>query len=207
MTAPSRLRLLTAAALIALATGCETAGSIGEPTAATLSLRGKIGAGMADQLAALMPRTRAGRLTIHLASGGGDFGTALKMAQRLEALPHSTAIVTQECDSACVIIFVAARERLVDRDAVFAVHRPQCTAPGLRGLPCRVFWEPWASTEFHWRIARVSRPWADYLDAQEPPAFARRGADSVRVTGEQLIAFGAATALPPTPRHAALGLR
>ena len=201
-----RLRLLLAAALIALPTACQTAGDFDAAPPAELSLNGKIDAEMADQLAELVPaKPTPGRLTIHLSSGGGDFGAALKIAQRLEALPHSTAVVTRECDSACVIIFVAARERLVDRNAVFAVHRPQCTVPGLLGMPCRVFWEPWARGEFRARIARVSRPWADYLDGQEPPAFARSGADSVRVTGAQLIAFGAATPLPA--RRVALGRR
>jgi hypothetical protein len=205
MIARRRPRLLVAAALIALATACETAGNLDDGPPAVLTLRGKISADMADQLADLVPSR--GRLTIHLASGGGDFGTALKIAHRLEVLPNSTAVVMRECDSACVIIFVAARERLVDRNAVFAVHRPQCTAPGLLGLPCRMFWEPWARREFRERIARVSRPWADYLDAQEPPAFARSGADSVRVTGNQLIAFGAATPLARGAMRTELGDR
>jgi hypothetical protein len=200
MTRASRPRRLIAAALIALATGCQGAGDFEPWPATVLSLHGKIDAEMADQMAALVPAGAAARgLTIHLASGGGDFSAALEIARRLAALPHSTALVTRECDSACVIIFVAARERRVDRDAVFAVHRPRCTAPGLFGLPCRVFWEPWARREFHARIARVSQPWADYLDGQQPPAFARSGADAVRVTGAQLIAFGAAVPLAATP--------
>jgi len=198
-------RLLAAAALAMLAGACQTVATVDQPEGAVLALRGPIRARTVDQLTRLVPTTPPdGRLVIALASGGGDFMSALEIAHRLEAIPHSTAVVTRECDSACVVIFAAARERLVARDAVFAVHRPVCTTAGLLGLPCRVFWEPWARREFHARIARVAPRWADYLDAQDPPAFARSGAAAVRVTGSQLIRFDAAAPLTRDAMHLAL---
>ncbi len=188
---PLWCRLIAALALTAATAACETVATVEEPPPTVLSIRGKIGAAMIDQFSTLMPNG-AGGAVVYLSSGGGDFETALQIARRLEALPRSTAVVTRSCDSACVLIFLAARERLVDRAAVISVHRPQCNEPGLLGLPCRLFWEPWARTEFHPRIARASPRWAAYLDSQDPPAFERSGIDFVRVTGEQLIAFGAA---------------
>ena len=121
-------------------------------------------------------------------------------------------MVSRVCDSACIVIFAAARKRLVDGNAVFGVHSPQCgTTEGLLGLSCRMFWEPWARGEFHARVTHVSPRWAAFLDAQAPPAFNRAGADLVRVTGTQLIAFGAEaypakaeTPLTDGPRLAAL---
>jgi hypothetical protein len=187
-------RLIAALALAATA-GCETTATttaVVDAPPAVMTIRGKIGPTMIDQLDRMMPERPAGGAVVYLASGGGDFAAALKIAGRLEALPSSTVVVTRSCDSACVLIFLAARERLVDPAAVVSVHRPQCSVTGLLGLPCRVFWEPWARSEFHQRIARVSPRWADYLDSQDPPAFERSGADFVRVTGAQLIEFGVA---------------
>ncbi|MBI3514274.1 MAG: hypothetical protein HY060_09465 [Proteobacteria bacterium] len=185
-------RRLAALALAAATASCETVATVDDAPPTMLSIRGKISAGMIDQFATLMPNG-AGGAVVHLASGGGDFDTALQIARRLEALPRSTAVVTRSCDSACVLIFLAARERLVAPAAVISVHRPQCIVSGLPGVLCGLFWEPWARAEFHARIARVSPPWAAYLDDQDPPAFARHGADFVRVTGAQLIAFGVAS--------------
>jgi len=119
-------------------------------------------------------------------------------------VPRSTAVVTRECDSACLIIFAAARERLVEGIAVFGAHSPECTEKGLLGLPCRIFWEPWARQELHDRVAHASPSWSAYLDAQEPPAFLRAGADLVRVSGDQLIGFGAAAKLTHGAMRAAL---
>lgn len=196
---------LTALAVLGWLTGCTTVASVPDPAPATLSIRGKINADMLDQLHRLVPADGAtGRAVVYLASGGGEFHTALKIARWLESVPDSTAVVSRVCDSACVVIFAAARTRLVDGNAVFGVHRPQCTTEGLPGLPCRIFWEPWARSEFQSRVARVSPRWAAYLDAQDPPAFERIGADSVRVTGAQLIAFGAATPLTTTAMKTAL---
>lgn len=205
--------LRPAAILLALsvlaAAGCAPvanppSASAPEGPQATLSIRGKIKSEMLDQLALLAPQGGTGRAVVYLASGGGEFQTALKIADWLEQIPDSTAVVTRVCDSACVVIFAAARTRLVDRDAVFGVHRPQCSEEGLLGLPCRLFWEPWARSEFHARVARISSRWAAHLDAQDPPAFARAGADFVRVTGAQLIAFGAAAPLTGATMRAAL---
>ena len=202
----TRARVLLTAAVLALVAGCETTADLDPPVSASLSLRGRIDRETAAQFERLLPSDPiAGRAVIHLASGGGHFDSALKIARRLEAVPHSAAVVTRECDSACVLIFLAAHERLVERGAVFAVHRPQCTREGLAVLACRLFWEPWAKAEFHARIARVSPAWADYLDRQEPPAFAREGADAVRVTGAQLIGFGAAAPITRTAMRTALG--
>jgi hypothetical protein len=205
MIASHRPRLLFAAALLALIGGCQSASTLEGTGPTVLSIRGKISSETGDRLERQIPTgAGGGRAVLYLASGGGDFETALRIAHRLEAMPHSTAVVTRECDSACVVIFIAARERLVDRDAILAVHRPLCVQEGLAGLPCRLFWEPWARSEFHARIARVSPRWADFLDRQDPPAFERAGADFVRVTGDQLIAFGAAAPLEPGTRHTAL---
>jgi hypothetical protein len=215
MAFPRTASLLLALTLIGAAVGCTPVSLTPIPTTptsstpdnppATLSIRGKIRSEMLDQLALLVPPGEpAGRAVVYLSSGGGEFHTALKIARWLESVPESTAVVTRVCDSACVVIFAAARTRLVDRDAVFGVHRPQCSTDGLLGLPCRVFWEPWARGEFHDRVARVSPRWAAYLDAQEPPAFARAGADFVRVTGAQLIGFGAAAPLTIATMRAAL---
>ena len=188
-------RLAVVAALVATA-GCEstatTTATLEDPAPAVVSIRGKIGAPMIGQFDHMLPNGAPGGAVVYLASGGGDFAVALKIAQRLEALPSSTAVVTRGCESASVVIFLAAHQRLVAPTAVVSVHRPKCTADGVIGLPCRVFWEPWARREFHERIARVSPRWAEYLDSQDPPAFERSGAEFVRVTGAQLIAFGVA---------------
>ena len=191
------VRRLAVAAALAATAGCEstatTTATVDDTPPTMMSIRGKIGAPMLAQFDHMLPNGAPGGAVVYLASGGGDFATALKIAQRLEAMPSSTAVVTRGCDSACVLIFLAARERLVDPTAVVSVHGPQCTVSGVLGLPCRVFWEPWARREFHERIAKASPRWADYLDSQDPPAFERRGAEFVRVTGAQLIAFGVAT--------------
>ena len=197
-----RLFLLIALALLA---GCAASGSAPEQPPATLSIRGKIKPALLDQLALLMPPDAPPRrVVVYLASGGGEFHTALKIAQWLERIPDSTAVVSRVCDSACLMIFAAARKRLVDGSAVFGVHSPQCTTDGLLGLSCRMFWEPWARGEFHDRVRHASPRWAAYLDAQEPPAFGRSGADLVHVTGAQLIGFGAASPLNGTTLRAAL---
>src|SRR5262245_46212186 len=138
---PARaLPLLLALAL--LATGCAAVPPAPAGPPATLSIRGKITADMLDQLALLVPPDEIPpRAIVYLASGGGEFNTALKIARWLERVPDSTAVVTRVCDSACVVIFAAARNRLVQREAVFGVHRPQCSDESLFGLPCRLFWE------------------------------------------------------------------
>jgi len=189
----------------ALLTACASARPSPEGPPAHLSIHGTIQPRMIDQLAFLYPPDRLpGRVVVDLASGGGDFDTALRLARWLEQVPRSTAVVTRECDSACLIIFTAARERLVDRSAVFGAHAPTCALQDLPGLPCRLFWEPQARDELHDRVAAASPRWAEYLDTREPPAFERRGAELVRVTGDQLIAFGAATPLTRGALSAAL---
>lgn len=196
-------------ALLGPVTACETASEAGaglaEEQPVQLSIRGHITPKTLDQLGLLFSlESTPSRAVVYLASGGGDLDTALTIARWLERVPRSTAIVTRECDSACLVIFAAARERLVSGDAVFSAHGPECTAKGLLGLPCRLFWEPRVRDELHDRVARISPPWIDYLDGQTPPAFARRGADFVRVTGDQLIAFGAAAPLNRGTMRAAL---
>jgi hypothetical protein len=198
-------RLPSVLIALALLGGCATSGSDPEPPPATLSIRGKIKPELLDQLALLVPPDAPpGRVVVYLASGGGEFHTALKIAQWLARIPDSTAVVSRVCDSACVVIFAAARKRLVDGGAVFGVHSPQCTTDGLLGLSCRMFWEPWARGEFHARVTHASPRWAAFLDAQDPPAFGRTGGDLVRVTGAQLIGFGAAAPLNGTTLRAAL---
>jgi hypothetical protein len=194
--------LLAALAWLAGCTGAPSVGGLGSGELVSdgppvqLSIRGRITSEMVEQLAPLLPPHGAPpRVVVYLASGGGDFDAALAVARWLERVPRSTAVVTHECDSACLIIFAAAQERLVDGRAEFGAHGPECLTKGLLGLPCRIFWEPWARTELHDRIARASSPWIAYLDRQAPPAFDRSGADLVRVTGDQLIGFGAATKL------------
>jgi len=180
-------------------------GLVSDGAPVQLSIRGRITSQMVEQLAPLFPPHGAPpRAVVYLASGGGDFEAALAMARWLERVPRSTAVVTHECDSACLIIFAAAQERLVDSRAEFGAHGPECLTKGLLGLPCRIFWEPWARAELHDRIARASAPWITYLDQQAPPAFDRSGADLVRVTGDQLIGFGAATPLTHSTMQAAL---
>jgi hypothetical protein len=197
-------RLLPLLIALALLGGCVSSAGEPEPPA-TLSIRGKITPELLDQLALLVPQDAPPqRAIVYLSSGGGEFHTALKIAQWLERVPDSTAVVSRVCDSSCVVIFAAARKRLVDGNAVFGVHSPRCTIDGLLGLTCRAFWEPWARSEFHARVTHISPRWAAYLDAQEPPALAREGADLVRVTGSQLIAFGAAAPLNSVTLRAAL---
>jgi hypothetical protein len=192
-------------ALTLLVAGCAVVPPAPAGPPATLSIRGKITTAMLDQLALLVPPDAVpARAVVYLASGGGEFDTALEIAHWLERVPDSTAVVTRNCDSACVVIFAAARNRLVERDAVFGVHSPRCSDESLFGLPCRIFWEPWARGEFRARLAGASPRWAGHLDAQEPSAFTRAGTDFVRVTGAQLIDFGAAAPLTGTSLRAAL---
>ena len=176
-----------------------------DPPPAALSIHGPITRRTADQLALLFRDERMPtRVVVQLSSGGGDFDTALRLARWIEGVPRSTVVVTGACDSACLMIFAAARERLVGPHAEFGAHGPRCNADGLLGLPCRLFWEPWARRELHDYVARASRDWVRYLDAQAPPAFERSGADFVRVTATDLIAFGAATSLDRSQLRAAL---
>jgi hypothetical protein len=212
MTASCRFRSIVFALLAAVA-GCTPTppasdGSSDAPSdgsSVQLSISGRITPEMIDEMAPLFPpHGTPPRVVVFLASGGGDFGAALTMARWLENVPRSTAVVTSSCDSACLIIFAAAHERLVDRRAVFGAHGPECNPKGWFGLPCRIFWEPWARAELHDRVARASPSWIAYLDDQEPPAFQRSGADFVRVTGSQLIGFGAAAPLTRGTMQAAL---
>src|SRR5690349_1751777 len=114
---PSRLLSLLIA--LALLGGCVSSAGAPEPPA-TLAIRGKITPALLDQLALLVPQdTPPNRAVVYLASSGGEFHTALKIAQWLERVPDSTAVVSRACDSACIVIFAAAHKRLVDGNAVF----------------------------------------------------------------------------------------
>ena len=200
-------------ALLAVVAGCAPAPPASDASSdapsdgssVQLSVSGRITPRMIDDMAPLFPpHGTPPRVVVFLASGGGDFGAALTMARWLENVPRSTAVVTSSCDSACLIIFASAHERLVDRRAVFGAHGPECNIKGWLGVPCRLFWEPWARAELHDRVARASPSWIAYLDDQEPPAFVRSGTDFVRVTGSQLIGFGAAAPLTRGTMQAAL---
>jgi membrane-bound ClpP family serine protease len=196
---------LLALAVTAGLAACAKAPPADDPPPAALSIRGPITPRTVDQLALLFRDERPPtKVVIQLSSGGGDFDTALRLARWIESVPRSTVVVTGACDSACLMIFAAARERLVGPHAEFGAHGPRCNADGLLGLPCRLFWEPWARRELHDYVARASRDWVHYLDAQTPPAFERSGTDFVHVTGADLIAFGAATSLTHSQLRAAL---
>ncbi len=61
---------------------------------------------------------------IHITSFGGLVDQALEAASLIEDRPGLTVIARNLCDSACIIVLMAADNRIADRDMMLGFHRP-----------------------------------------------------------------------------------
>lgn len=91
---------------------------------AELEFRGQIRPGAAAALRRALAGPARGARVLHLTSPGGLLGEAHAMAA-LVRWYRLTTYVRSECISACPLVFVAARERVLREGARLGFHRPR----------------------------------------------------------------------------------
>lgn len=152
---------------------------------AAVLVRGRIDFGLTAEVRARLDAHPAVR-AVHLNSPGGVSVEAHRL-HRLLAARGVTTVVREQCASACVIVLMAGRERLLAGDARVGVHRPHVAGEELPGLLA-----PRA-------LRRVREEW---IAAGMPPAFVDRALQVParamwHPTPEELLAYRVVTGLVP----------
>ena len=128
---------------------------------ATLILRGRIGAGSANALQAVLDAT-SNTTTLVLDSPGGRMTEATDIAARVKQRHLDTAVVNQ-CFSACTMIFMAGAHRSATPTAILGFHQPFIAGQGRVGQ--------WVSTQHmreYYRSAGLRDWFVDRVIATQP---------------------------------------
>lgn len=155
---------------------------------------GMIGHGFADAMTQALadhPRVR----TINLASGGGFGHEAIKAAREVARRGLDTR-AAGECNSACTMIFLAGRERILGGYGALGFHAPSSALK-------------WSAEQQHMRAQAYE---AELVTAGIAAAFARRAATTPHEsiwhpTADELVTAGVVTKLDTEPAAAEIILR
>jgi hypothetical protein len=101
------------------------------PNRSEIYIRGAIGPGFAQELRHLLAQEPTARRIV-ITSTGGFIKEALKVALLLEK-SDSDIVARETCNSACILILLAAQKRYADWDMAFGFHIPVQLLPDSNG--------------------------------------------------------------------------
>ena len=99
----------------------------------TLTIKGLIGPGLASEVSKQL-RSNAAIKTVAINSAGGLIDEAMKIALEIKHHGGLTTKVVDECNSACIHIFMSGKRRVADRTFIFGFHAGSSITP-LSGAP------------------------------------------------------------------------
>ena len=98
-------------------------------------IRGSIGPGLADKLLHLLAQEPTARRIV-ITSPGGWVKEAVEIAS-LVAKSGTDVVARQTCNSACILVLLAAHKRYADWDMAFGFHIPVDLVPNRDGTFAR----------------------------------------------------------------------